>query len=127
MAYGEALADRVRRAVGPRSDVTENKMFGGLAFLLGGKMFCGIVGHRLRSVVVPDNSLVVLQSDLRREPRISASSCTDRLEPQTPRGTSDGRLVYSEESRHTPCKLYRGTLSHSRIAAYTGGASRRSR
>jgi len=32
MAYDETLADRIRRAVGPRADVTEKKMFGGLAF-----------------------------------------------------------------------------------------------
>jgi TfoX/Sxy family transcriptional regulator of competence genes len=43
MAYDTALADRIRRAIGRRDDVTEKKMFGGLAFLLDGKMFCGIV------------------------------------------------------------------------------------
>jgi uncharacterized protein (DUF1786 family) len=29
MAYDETLADRIRRSVGPRADVTEKKMFGG--------------------------------------------------------------------------------------------------
>ena len=43
MAYDEALADSIRRALGPRPDVAEAKMFGGLAFLRNGKMFCGIV------------------------------------------------------------------------------------
>src|SRR5262245_50331536 len=43
MAYDEKLANRVRRAVGPRPDVMEKKMFGGVAFLLDGKMFVGIV------------------------------------------------------------------------------------
>jgi hypothetical protein len=33
MAFDEALADRVRRVLGPRPDVTEKKMFGGIAFL----------------------------------------------------------------------------------------------
>ena len=47
MAYDETLADRIRRALGPRDDVTEKKMFGGIAFLLNGKMFCGIVGSDL--------------------------------------------------------------------------------
>lgn len=42
MAYDEALADRTRDAIGPRRGVTEKKMFGGVAFLLDGKMFCGI-------------------------------------------------------------------------------------
>jgi TfoX/Sxy family transcriptional regulator of competence genes len=43
MAYDQKLADRIRQAVGPRPDVTEKKMFGGVAFLLDGKMFVGIV------------------------------------------------------------------------------------
>lgn len=43
MAYDEKLAERIRQAVGPRPDVTEKKMFGGVAFLLDGKMFVGIV------------------------------------------------------------------------------------
>lgn len=43
MAYDEALADRIRRVVGPRPDVLEKKMFGGVAFLLDGKMFVGVV------------------------------------------------------------------------------------
>jgi TfoX/Sxy family transcriptional regulator of competence genes len=54
MAYDEALADRVRRVVGPRSDVTEKKMFGGLAFLLDGKMFIGIVKDDLMVRVGPE-------------------------------------------------------------------------
>ena len=47
MAYDEAIADRIRRALGPRPDVTEKKMFGGVAFLRDGKMFCGIAGDDL--------------------------------------------------------------------------------
>lgn len=41
MAYDEALARRIRRLLsGP--DVAERKMFGGLAFLVGGRMCCGV-------------------------------------------------------------------------------------
>jgi len=43
MPYDEQLAERIRRAVDQRAGITEKKMFGGLTFLLGGKMFCGIV------------------------------------------------------------------------------------
>ena len=46
MAYDEALADRIRDAVEHRG-VSERKMFGGLAFMLEGHMFCGIVGDEL--------------------------------------------------------------------------------
>jgi TfoX/Sxy family transcriptional regulator of competence genes len=54
MAYDESLAGRIRRALGDRAGVTEKKMFGGLAFLLGGKMFCGIVKDELMVRVGPE-------------------------------------------------------------------------
>jgi hypothetical protein len=38
MAYDEDLADRIRELIGGESGVTEQKMFGGLAFLVGGHM-----------------------------------------------------------------------------------------
>ncbi|MVU80956.1 RNA methyltransferase [Nocardia sp. ET3-3] len=39
MAYDEELADRIRDALGPELvNVVEKKMFGGLAFLVGGNM-----------------------------------------------------------------------------------------
>jgi hypothetical protein len=47
MAYDEDLANRVREAIPTDAEVTERKMFGGLAFLLGGHMFVGIVGSEL--------------------------------------------------------------------------------
>ncbi len=47
MAYDEPLANRIRQAFGTRNDITERKMFGGLAFLYRGRMCCGIVGHDL--------------------------------------------------------------------------------
>ncbi len=54
MAYDDRLADRIREALGPRPDVTEKKMFGGVAFLLDGKMFVGIVKDDLMVRVGPD-------------------------------------------------------------------------
>lgn len=47
MAYDEALAARVRDVLAHRDDVTERTMFGGLAFMVGGHMACGIVGDEL--------------------------------------------------------------------------------
>ena len=38
MAYDEQLADRIRELVVSESALTEKKMFGGLAFLIGGNM-----------------------------------------------------------------------------------------
>jgi TfoX/Sxy family transcriptional regulator of competence genes len=51
MSFDEALARRVREALGSRAGVTERKMFGGLAFLLDGKMFVGISGGKLMARV----------------------------------------------------------------------------
>ncbi len=44
--YDEALADRVRNLLAPQP-FTERKMFGGLSFLIGGNMACGIVQDEL--------------------------------------------------------------------------------
>lgn len=38
MAYDEQLADRIRELVEDEPELTERKMFGGLAFLVGGNM-----------------------------------------------------------------------------------------
>jgi TfoX/Sxy family transcriptional regulator of competence genes len=53
MAYDEELAERIRRVVGPRADASEKKMFGGVAFLLDGKMFVGVVKDDLMARVGP--------------------------------------------------------------------------
>jgi TfoX/Sxy family transcriptional regulator of competence genes len=45
MAYDEDLANRVREIIGLAPDVTEKKMFGGLAFLIGGHMSVSISGR----------------------------------------------------------------------------------
>jgi len=45
LAYDEALADRIRELVVSESDLTEKKMFGGLAFLIGGNMAVAASGQ----------------------------------------------------------------------------------
>jgi hypothetical protein len=47
VAFDENLAERVRDAMGVEPGLTERKMFGGIAFMLEGHMFCGIVGDDL--------------------------------------------------------------------------------
>lgn len=50
MAYDERLAKRIRRILsGP--GVEERRMFGGLAFLVDGRMCCGVVGEDLMARV----------------------------------------------------------------------------
>ena len=53
MAYDPALAARVRRLVLGRKGVTEKAMFGGLAYLLDGRTFCGVLGGELLARVGP--------------------------------------------------------------------------
>ena len=54
MAYDEGLADRVRGALLPRPDIEEKKTFGGLAFMVGGHMCCGVIGDDLMARVGRD-------------------------------------------------------------------------
>ena len=45
MAYDEDLADRIRELLAREPGLTEQRMFGGLAFLIGGNMACAASGQ----------------------------------------------------------------------------------
>ena len=45
MAYDEDLADRIRELLGAEEGLLEKKMFGGLAFLIGGNMAVSASGQ----------------------------------------------------------------------------------
>jgi TfoX/Sxy family transcriptional regulator of competence genes len=45
MAYDEYMAERIRELLADRDDVVEKKMFGGLAFLVGGNMAVAASGQ----------------------------------------------------------------------------------
>ena len=45
MAYDEELAARIRELIGTEPALTEQKMFGGLAFLIGGNMAIAASGQ----------------------------------------------------------------------------------
>jgi hypothetical protein len=45
MAYDEELASRIRALIGDEHGLTEKKMFGGLAFLVGGNMAIAASGQ----------------------------------------------------------------------------------
>jgi len=53
MAFDEAVARRVRKALAGPPDVVEKKMFGGVAFMVRGNMCCGVIGDRLMVRVGP--------------------------------------------------------------------------
>lgn len=45
MAYDQELADRIRHLIGGDPELTEKKMFGGLAFLIAGNMAIAASGQ----------------------------------------------------------------------------------
>jgi hypothetical protein len=63
MAYDEALADRVREVISARDGYSERKMFGGLCFMLGGNMACGVLGDELIVRLGPDEAEEALAAE----------------------------------------------------------------
>ena len=60
MAYDEMLADRIRTVLADTADVTEQKMFGGLAFMVRGHMVCGVVRDDLMLRLGPEAASAAL-------------------------------------------------------------------
>ena len=62
MAYDEELADRIRAEVAGEKNLTEMKMFGGLAFLIGGHLAVAASGQGgLMLRCDPDDTDALLQ------------------------------------------------------------------
>ncbi len=73
MSYDESIAGRVRSALAGRDDVTEKKMFGGLAFLVSGHMCCGVLGADLVVRIGPASYPAAL-----KEPHVREMDFTGR-------------------------------------------------
>ena len=73
MAYDENLASRIRKVLTGRQGISEKKMFGGVAFLLNGNMFCGIVKDDLMLRVGPER-----YADALKEPHVRLMDFTGR-------------------------------------------------
>jgi len=56
MAYDEPLADRVREILAPRTELTERKMFGGIAFMVAGNMAVGVIADDLMVRLSPEEA-----------------------------------------------------------------------
>jgi hypothetical protein len=54
MAYDEGLAERIRTVLRGRDDVAERKMFGGICFMVAGRMACGVAHHDLMVRIGPN-------------------------------------------------------------------------
>lgn len=62
MAYDETLAQRIRPLLAARKDMVEKKMFGGMAFLLDGKMCCGVLNSDLVARLSADDCTAALKT-----------------------------------------------------------------
>ncbi|MGD9695707.1 MAG: TfoX/Sxy family protein [Thermoleophilia bacterium] len=63
MAYDEDLAERVRALLAGEDDLREQRMFGGLAFLVAGSMAVAVRGRGgLMVRVDPDRSVALVES-----------------------------------------------------------------
>jgi TfoX/Sxy family transcriptional regulator of competence genes len=62
VAYNEQLAERIRAIVGESPSLSETKMFGGIAFMVNGNMFCGVIRDDLMARVGPDRHEEALAS-----------------------------------------------------------------
>ncbi len=67
MAYDEKLAERIREALQDEEGVIEKKMFGGLCFMMRGRMFCGIVKDDLMVRCLPERYEELLEKPGARE------------------------------------------------------------
>ena len=107
MAYDEELAGRIRSLVGDDPDVREQRMFGGLAFLVGGNMAIAASGQggilvRVdpdeTDALVAETSASVMEMrgrSMRGWLRVGADhvATDDELEPWVTRGTSYARSL----------------------------------
>jgi TfoX/Sxy family transcriptional regulator of competence genes len=67
MAYDEDLAERIRDALVGVPEVSERKMFGGIAFMVGGNMAVGIIGTDLMARLGEEGATAALAQDGVRE------------------------------------------------------------
>ncbi|MBI1824220.1 MAG: TfoX/Sxy family protein [Nitrospirae bacterium] len=62
MAYDEKLVSRLRSELGQRKGISEKKMFGGLTFMVDGKMCLGVLNDDLMARIDPE----VYEASLRK-------------------------------------------------------------
>jgi TfoX/Sxy family transcriptional regulator of competence genes len=75
MAYSESLAERIRELLGEDGSVREQRMFGGLAFLINGRMAAAASGQGgLMVRVDPDESDALVASTAAREMEMAGRS-----------------------------------------------------
>ncbi len=111
MAYDDDLAGRIRELIASEPDVTEKRMFGGLAFLVGGNMSVAASGQGgLMVRVNPEDTDALLTKpnakpfEMRGRPvhgwlRVDAEGVRTKrdLEPWVKRGVAYARSLPSKQ------------------------------
>ena len=92
MAYDESLAGRVRALLADEMELSERKMFGGLAFMVWGNMCCGIVGKELMVRVGPEQYAAALAQPHAREMDFTGRPMTGMIMVATDGLASDEAL-----------------------------------
>ncbi len=94
MAYSEVIATKIRKILAARPGIVERKMFGGIAFLLRGKMLIGVLGEKVVARCRP-----VDQAKLLKPPHVQPMDFTGR--------PMQGWLYVTGPSVKTPAGLRR--------------------
>lgn len=74
MAYDEKLVSRVRSELGQQKGIAEKKMFGGLTFMVNGKMCLGVLNDDLMARIDPEVYKASLRKKGCREMRFTGRS-----------------------------------------------------
>ena len=93
MAYDEGLADRVREALAARPEVSERKMFGGIGFMVAGKMAVGVIGEDLIVRLDPADAERALAEDGVREFDFTGRPMRGWIYVSPERTSEDGELA----------------------------------
>jgi hypothetical protein len=96
VAYDEDLADRIRELIVSDSDLTEKKMFGGLAFLIGGNMAVAASGQggvMVRVDPADSDTLLAATNARLAEMRGRQMQGWLRVDPQTPSHRASARQM----------------------------------
>jgi TfoX/Sxy family transcriptional regulator of competence genes len=104
MAYDVHLADRIRAIMNTAGEFSEKKMFGGLAFMVNGRMCCGVLKTDLVLRLTPE--------------RAAASLCQPHTRPMDFTGKPMKSMIYVSET---------GTDSDKALAAWVESAVRLAR
>lgn len=94
VAYDEDLADRIRALLATDHDVVEKKMFGGLAFLIGGNMSVSASGQGGMLLRCDPEETEALVRDEHAEPFVMRGKAMDgwlRIDPDGVRTDDDLR------------------------------------